>query len=394
MLLGLATAVSIKAVLLAPVVLALAFHGAQWRAALLRLLWLGLAATATLALALGLHHLTMPALEAPDPAASSVRGAWEKTIRDSPWFPRLSALQGIYLEDHSLWLIAGAGVGWSIWRRHWGVAACALALLPVVFYRNAYPYYFVVMWGPACVAVAAAAAGLEQLAQKMRPAARPLAMLALAAWVLAHGAQQLPFLSIPRQAEQAQLVAAVHEVFPTPVPYVDHSGMIASFPKANFFMSSWGMEQYLARGQPFMPRAISRLRPPLLVANRSELMSGTRVSPRLLPEDRQLIECCYQPYWGAIYIAGAAGSVGTSPLQLRVPFAGDYRVEAPGAVRVAGQRVAPGDVVTLAGDRVQVQVDAADRPGSAPVEVRLLWAQARPPPSRTPPDLPRFYDSL
>ena len=44
------------------------------------------------------------------------------------------------------------------------------------------------------------------------------------------------------QFDQRAVVAAVHRIFPEPVPYLDHGGVMASFPKVNFFMSSWGVD--------------------------------------------------------------------------------------------------------------------------------------------------------
>ena len=87
-----------------------------------------------------------------------------------------------------------------------------------------------------------------------------------------------------RIAHQRAIVAAVHQVFPGPVPYLDHSGMIGSFPKANGFMSSWGVSSYAAAGVPFMPAALER-RPPLLLVNWPVLDLESPMSRRLLPQE-------------------------------------------------------------------------------------------------------------
>ncbi len=47
------------------------------------------------------------------------------------------------------WLLIGIGVILCACRRRLDLLAFALALLPIVFYRNAYPYFYVVMLAPA-----------------------------------------------------------------------------------------------------------------------------------------------------------------------------------------------------------------------------------------------------
>ena len=395
-LLGFATAITIKAVLLAPVVAVLGIGELrEWRRGLLRLSWLAAAALVTAAALLAAHRLS---LEGTDAGAfgAAAEGAWRTTIDDAPWFPQIETLKGLLREDLAFWLVAGAGLAWALWRRLWPVAACALALLPVVFYRNSYSYYYVVMWAPACLTIAAAAAGTHEMAARVaRPWIAGTAAFMLAALLGAQGVRQLYGLSYPRQLEQRELVAAVHTIFPEPVPYIDHSGMIASFRKVNFFMSTWGVEGYLARGRPFMPRAVASFRPPLLIENRSELIPGTRRFGMLLAQDRELIESLYQPYWGPIRIAGAAATIrGPEAVVLQLPFEGSYRLESAHAVRIDGRYVQPGAAIDVSPDRLAVSVVAAIHSDSdTPLTVRLLWATAGQPPAH-PPWSRDYYDGL
>lgn len=396
-LLGAAAAVSIKAILLAPVVVALTFGAnGDWRRAVRCAGWMALSALATAVVLVGLHLSTLDGGNPVGASGAMARGAWRGTLRDSPWFPQSGTLQEMLLEDLVFWLVAVAGLGWALWRRLWFISACGLALLPIVFYRNSYAYYYVVMWGPASLLIAAAVAGIRELGSRVaRPAFANSAAIALAALLGSQGLRDLPFLGQSRQEAQRQLVAAVHAIFPRPVPYIDHSGMIASFRKANFFMSSWGMTSYASRGRPFMPAAIARFRPPLLISNRSELVPGTRSFSVLHEQDRQLIEETYQPYWGPIRIAGASAAItGTAAAQLRLPFAGRYRLESPQPVRLDGKLLDPGAVITAADSRLVLNVEAEAGGGSPdPLLVRLLWAEAQPPPAEAPISL-SYYDGL
>jgi hypothetical protein len=394
LLLGIATAISIKSVLLAPVVVALGIGELrEWRRGLVRLTWAAAAALATTALLLGAHWLTISGQSAP--AGTAAQGAWQKTIHSTPWLPQLQTLRALVREDLIFWLVAGAGLGWALWRRLWPAAACALALLPVVFYRNSFAYYYVVMWGPACITIAAAAAGLLEVTSR---AARPLlthaVIAAFAALLGLQGVLQLPRMSVPRQIQQRELIVAVHTIFPSPVTYIDHSGMIASFRKANFFMSSWGIERYLSVGRPFMPRAIADLAPPLLLGNRSVLIPRTLSYSRLLQQDQEAIESSYLPYWGPIRVAGAATVLnGVKPEILRLPFAGNYRLDASRPILISGSTTNPGAVIAVSMEHLDISV-AAD-PGTAvgPQTVRLIWADAHPPPINPPTSL-SYYDLL
>jgi hypothetical protein len=396
LLLGCATVVSIKAILLAPVVAVLGVgdHG-EWRRGMRRLAWLAGAATTTAAILLGAHLLSIHG-DASGASGAEASGAWQKTIQDAPWLPQMGTLRALVQEDLAIWVVAGAGLTWALWRRMWSVAACTLALLPILFYRNSFAYFYVVMWGPACLVIAAACAGLQHQASRIaRPGFVTAATLTLAAVICAQGLLRLPLLSYPRQTEQRQLVAAVHAIFPAPVAYIDHSGMIASFRKVNFFMTSWGVESYLARGRPFMPRTVERNHPPMLISNRPVLMPGTPPFGLLLPEDRAVIENQYQPYWGPIRIAGGATTFtapGSTTLQL--PFGGRYRLESSGTVLLDGQALDPGAVIDVGDARLSVQVDA-DSSATAgwPLTVRLLWADAGPPPDGPVTSID-YYDSL
>ena len=396
-LLGVATVVSIKAVLLAPVVAVLGIGELRdWRRGMHRLAWLAAAALVTAALLLGAHLLSMSGLPSGTTGAA-VQGVWQKTIGDTPWVPQYWTFRAMVQKDLAFWLVAAGGLGWALWRGMWAVAATALALLPILFYRNSFAYYYVVMWGPACLTIAAATAGVQQLSSRVaRPTIALTATFSLAALLGANGLRQLPLLSTPRQHEQRELVAAVHSIFPEPVAYIDHSGMIASFRKVNFFMSTWTMERYLARDQPFMPSLLMNHQPPLLIENRGELVPGTRVFRRLLEQDRKIIENQYQPYWGPIRIAGAAANIeGTEQVVvLRLPFAGRYRLESTQPVRIDGQVLVPGAVIVVGEQRLALDVamTASARSG-APLAIRLLWADARPPPA-SPPMSRNYYDGL
>jgi hypothetical protein len=160
-------------------------------------------------------------------------------------------------------------------------------------------------------------------------------------------------------------------------------------------MSTWGVENYLARNRPFMPAAIARFRPPLLIGNRAELIPGTGNYGMLLEQDREIIETRYLPYWGTIRVAGAAGVIDAQgSARLELPFAGRYRLESHDAIRIDGALVKPGETVVVDEARLALEVTpGAVQAAGGPVAFRLIWAAARPPPAAAPVAL-KFYDGL
>jgi hypothetical protein len=391
--LGAAFAVSIKAILFAPVVIVLVAletdaDGRRSISRIARMLGLVAGAAGVVAVALlALHKLSVVAADSTVTAYAS--GTVTKTILDVPYFPRRLEYEWLKSENQTAWWLLVAGAVCSVLSpRFRRAGACALSLLPLLFYRNAWPYYYVVMLAPACVMAAVAGENLRQALQALRwPFAPDLATLALSLLLSVSAASYITQLRADETGTQRTVVAAVHRIFPEPVAYIDHSGMIASFRKVNFFMSTWGLENYRAAQQSFVERALAA-RAPLLLANRPVLEPGRpEFKSRLLPRDRALIEQFYQPYWGPIRVAGAAVElVGNETLLAELPFPGRYRVETEAAISVDGVVRRNGEIIDVERPRLRI---AASREREPPSErqarVRLIWAAAHPPPPAAPP---------
>jgi len=162
------------------------------------------------------------------------------------------------------------------------------------------------------------------------------------------GAAHLPALRSDENVRQRLVGDAVHEIFPEPVPYVEHTGIIASFPKANFFMRSWGTESYRRRGLSFLRQATDEYAPPLLLANREVLDPATQQFKWFWLQDRRLTENFYQPYWGPIQIAGGSVTLRHgAEAEIAPPFPGAYRLEADCLVILDGMPAASGQILEL-----------------------------------------------
>jgi hypothetical protein len=378
---GLAFVISVKAVLFLPLIVALtaateAGSGtsrATLKGLVTRLTRIAAAALGTAGFALAVHSVGLTPPESSHGEYAS--RVLNKTLIDVEFIPQLPWLLQTFESDWALWLLIGIGFLLTLLRRNLQPATCILALLPILFYRNAYPYYYVVVFAPVSIFVSC----LAQELQKRSTRLDHIVTVLLAALIATNGVAHLVRLTASTQEAQREVIAAVHKIFPQPVPYIDHSGMIASFPKANFFMSSWGIEDYRMRGEGFVARSLHASNPPLLLINRAVLQPSHPNFNLLLEQDQEALKRSYIPYWGPIWVAGAQTTIpphGEAIVSL--PFSGRYRVEAEQPVTIQGVPYANGGIFEFVGGYESLTLAA-----STPHEfrARLVWAGAMPPPS-------------
>ncbi len=398
--LGVAFALTTKAVLALPVLLAMllassagkpltaAHVGLAARRTALILASAGLASTVLLA-----AHSTQVVAGA-EPAGVFASRSIAATLLDVPWLPRGDYFRNLVLEDFPFWVAMFAGLAIAARRRAFVAAASILALLPILFYRNAFPYYYPAMMAPPAILVAVTADWLLQhRSSAVRRGAGLLVLLMLSLLLIHQAWDRVMALRFDGQSQQRRLVAAVHQVFPSPVPYIDHSGMIATFPKSNFFMSSWGMESYRRRGQNFMPPLlVSPSPPPMLLVNHGVLTPGSLLYRQISEVDRRLLESTYLDYWGPIKVAGVEFSVpARGSTTASVPFPGRYRLESAAPVQLNGTFIEPRQTIEIARTAAGLAVTA--NAGSSRLTVRLVWAEARNAPDGPPPAMP-LYSAL
>jgi hypothetical protein len=236
-------------------------------------------------------------------------------------------------------------------------------LVAILFYRNAYPYYYVFAFAPASVLVAVA---IDRLAWP----AGVLSVVTAVLCVLA-GREAATTLSRTMETERS-VVAAVHEIFPEPVPYIDRCSMIGSFPKAGFFMSTWGLATYQQNQAPDFSKVIATRHPEFVLANAPALsaaLNGTYREPSkaLLPRDAAVLRDNYIRHWGPIWVAGKRFTeIGPSERGFEILVPGSYTVEAAGDIVIDGKPMLPGDVTFLKGGHHELSAPA----GSFPVTLR------------------------
>ncbi len=389
MLAALALMVTIKSLFYLPTLLLVLVAGdpkALWHWRLSR----GLILLAAVVILFGGIYLVHNSLLPEATVASSVgmlhRVAPGGLVLSSP-FPQLGYLLISLVSNIWTWSFLGLGVIILLRRIFGGYRAhealliflLALPLGSLAIYRNSFPYYFVFVMPMA--AVLASVPFDDIIRRRQGPADAFAASMALV--VLIGFGVHFSHHWTDEVAAQRRLVEVVHEIFPEPVPYVDPSSMISSFPKVGFFMSHWGMENYHAAGQPIFDSLLVEHKPVFLLAHYPLFQDDAAVGTsayRLLHEDSRLLRENYIHHWASIYVAGKRAIVSaTEPTPVRTIIPGPYTLEAEATVFIDGREIEPGDVVYLDSGWVHLKAAAGN------VNVTLRWGRYLYRPPEDPP---------
>lgn len=355
---------------------------------------------AGLPLLYGLHSLTLAAPESGS-TGSVLAGTYQQMISFGVVPPAWRYLAVGVGENVFFWLLLLAGAGFAATRavdvggraRAWLLLSLLTPLATIIFYRNAFPYYYVVVLSSAAVLCGGVVEWLVR--RREAQAAGRLALLVPLMFVVMFGKLVGHYLQNADDGTvaQRQVVEAVHRAFPRPVPYIDRSSMISSFPKVGIFMSTGVMERYLSSGRPVFGELLARRQPLFLLANISsldlarplELASGA-MGYRLMAEDFSVLRDNFVPHWGLLWVAGKQLTFTDSAVALDfgIIVPGIYTVEAGAAVTVDGVRHAPGETVWLGPGRHRMAIAAA------PSTVVLRWGDHLYRPAETPPEGPVF----
>ena len=259
-----------------------------------------------------------------------------------------------------------------------------LPLAMLISYRNAFPYFYVLMLTPAILITGVPIAAITN---RFGPLSRTSGALvvALALAVFASGLRFHWNNRADQTLVQREHVDLVHELFPLPVPYIDRCAMISSYPKAGMFLSAWSLADYRAVAEPVMQRVIAEEKPVFLLANSAGLSAAlaTRPTPqptahRLLDEDSRVLRNHYIWHWGLLFVAGKSFVFGpeaaTREFDLLIP--GPYTVESPVPVRIDGVSRRPLSHLRLDAGRHTITTDGAS------ARVALRWGSSLPRPER------------
>lgn len=347
------------------------------------------------------HYLSLdikPAL----PAGEFVDRVYSKVIMTTNLFPGLGTLLVSLYRNPLVWTYLLIGILWLTCIRESGLKPGLRSILlsfltllaPLVFYRNSYPYFFVFIISPAIVLCGVI---LHKVTSDFQDKGAPAFLVFAYVFSIPVFVTFLFHLAInvaDQTGSQRRLLAAVHEVFPEPAPYIDGCSAISSFPKIGMFMSSWGMENYLAAGKPIFRDLLEKEHPAFIFANIPSLDLSlsretqlTTLTFPLMEEDWDVLHSNFIHHWGILYVLGKQFELDAASeskiFEILVP--GDYTLEGEGEVFINGVVYQPGNTLYLEQGNHTIR----PRPGS--LNAVLRWGRSLPRPSIPTPIFPLFY---
>jgi hypothetical protein len=239
------------------------------------------------------------------------------------------------------------------------LAGLFVPVLTLFFYRNALPYYYTFMLPPV---VAAISIVISEFRTKFGT------LLVSSLFLIS------AFLTWTKEDDaaignQRTVLTAAETIFPDKVAYIDFCGYLGSFPKANAFLTSWGIELYKAGRYPSIREILASRPVPLVMSNHpmfGTLFKTTEDVPDLLPQDAAAMRATYIQLWGPYWIAGKeiSASAGETDVVLLVP--GPYTVRG-GSLQINGKVHGDGEVVMLSRGKHQI--------ASMGTDAKLIWGK-------------------
>ena len=274
-----------------------------------------------------------------------------------------------------------------------------LPLASILLYRNSFAYFYVYVLPPAMIPAGFALDSAYRLATRHSSRIASLLLMAAIAGPVITAGQFL--LLEPRQGtdKQRRIVSTVHQIFPEGTPYIGAHGMVASFPRHGFFMSTWGMESYHSRGKPIFQEILREHQPKFLLRTHPALTAVSGVPPdpenlhlKLLQQDQRVLRENFVHHWGPISVPGKRIRLDRphEPTRFELLVSGPYTLVAEHPVIINNNTISPGNVMELeAGIHIVYSARAA---GNAEL-ITLKWGDKLTIPSREAPPQP-LYEGL
>lgn len=298
-------------------------------------------------------------------AITTLSGGFNKTVNFFDLLPRWNYLYYTLIHDIPYWLAIAYGIKVVCFaictkqqlsgRSAIIIATMIIPLCSVLFYRNAFPYFYSFILAPASIFC-----GVAWDALPWRDKKRNKSIL-IAGTILF-----LIFISILRNGiiipkiknsdHQSQLLEVVHKAFPTPTQYFDRCSMISSYSQVGFFMSTWGVEGYRNKQNPVLEQTIKNNNPPFYIANIGSLDVENKKSLKIYKQDELLVADLnalkdnYIHHWGEMYVAGKQFNLSqTKPVtDFFIQIHGTYTLESTAKALINGRILLPGESIYLA----------------------------------------------
>lgn len=260
-----------------------------------------------------------------------------------------------------------------------------IPMLSPLFYRNAFPYFYVFISPTATLLCGYALFKLTEKTGKHETA--KLVLITLVCCIMGSNTLGCSLVYSKKQTGiQEQTLALIHELFPEPTAYIDGCSMVSSFPKAGFFMSSAGMRWYLRNNRPVMENLLYTRQPRFLIANVSQLDLTADLPPlsdtglALSQGDWETLKTNFVHHWGSVWLAGKRFDLRKGPLEnnFNIIIQGIYTVESVGQIAIDGRTLRPGETIYLS------RGDHCLMPGEISDSVTLKWGDNPLMPDKSP----------
>ncbi|MXO89667.1 hypothetical protein [Pontixanthobacter aquaemixtae] len=222
----------------------------------------------------------------------------------------------------------------------WLLSGLIAPLAWVLIYRNAYPYFYAFILPPVAIAAAIGASVIIE-----RYSAKITLAVIIANAVLLSATQPREMLDRQRAVQDG-----ISEIFPSPTRYIDDIAFRPDFPRAvPHFASGWALANYRRKGTPIYTAAMDNPPAPFLFRQgyALEVLDPAEDDINaLLPQDAKALRDNYIPHWGRVYVAGKSIPASTEFQTIELLIPGFYTVEGT-ALTIDGALHPVGSVIRL-----------------------------------------------
>ena len=183
-----------------------------------------------------------------------------------------------------------------------------LPLTTVLFYKNAYPYFYAFMLIPTTiVCINILDIIFDYLSPQKKKTFKQVIIILCCLQVYIHNIYKV---GIHNNTSQTQIVENVHNIFPDKVPYLTDLGMISTYDNVGFFGKFILGRKYYNNGLYGTMESTIKNKKPVFILDHAEPPADAKnledvdFLPYLNEADKTFIKENYIPHWRGIYVSG------------------------------------------------------------------------------------------
>ena len=278
-------------------------------------------------------------------------------------FPQFAIFKALLGADWLIWIFLTAGIILYFCdflktqriNKNICMIVLLLPLFSLLFYRNAFPYFYVFVMPTATLFCGFMFKKLTEIFKIKNQMICLLILVIFSGAVFKNFVTYYSAFSHKQISGQKQTIDVIHRMFPKPVAYFDCCFVVSSYPDMGFFLSSVGMEIYLKTGQPVMEKLLNTKKPLFLLANvphlnlHSEVPASLYTDLTFKTEDWQALKSYFIHHWGPIWVVGKRFEFKSEneKQKFKIDVPGIYTLEGNQNVLIDGSLIRAGDIITL-----------------------------------------------